>query len=397
MRSKILSVILSICMVLTLTPAMAFAAGDADATISISKVELNPAVTGVEVTTGEAITATSGPAIVFKGEITEPAEEGVQYTIKVQYSKDSAEATTASGIVVITADADKNLKATDKKDAGEGKVTFTDEENSAITFVSGVKIDDLKIAGSAEPDPTPDVPVVNTTGGSIDVSDTIPEELAESITNALESGGGITVADSPELSNEIAKASAEAVEKVEISAEDISEIDGFFVGETITGDDIEVVVQPAININVSAAEVKDGQTLSITYDLEYVYNVLLTKKGEKNLVTEGNDKNAIVKERNKELKVTVSVPVTLPLPAEFAASLVDGAWVNHDNKNVYPGEVDGTTKKLTFTAKHGFSPFTITAENPSVAQIGADDYYATLQAAVDAVENNGTIQELLQF
>ena len=244
MRSKILSVILSICMVLTLTPAMAFAADtgndvspQAEAVTGSAIAMQTPGTTGYTVTEAKAVDGNLDVKITLDADF---AEKAVKFTVK----------TTTAGITKAEGSADFSVSTEDPATVTSpaitvscdgvtsevpktvtGTLTFTGAPNSEtynVTVTITKKSTGGEVPGPGEPTDPELPPVVNTTGGSIGMSDTIPEELADSITDALESGGGITVADSPELSNEIAKASAEAVEKVEISAEDISEIDGFF-------------------------------------------------------------------------------------------------------------------------------------------------------------------------
>ena len=100
--------------------------------------------------------------------------------------------------------------------------------------------------------------------------------------------------------------------------------------------------------------------------------------------------NAVVIGEPKELSINKTVEVTIPLPADFVASGTDKLYVHHQKNGVqyvYEGEVVDNT--LTFTNPHGFSLFTITSAAPQ-AQIG-DVNYATLQDAVNMVENHQTI------
>lgn len=422
MRSKILSVILSICMVLTLTPAMAFAAGD-DAGVSPQEA----ATTGGAIVVGSTSEGysvaeskadgdkLSAAITVTKADLESATIVVTTTTAGIDGAEVSGEGLTptkvTTGPALTSAEIDKGVTAkveitvncsstTDKI----GTVTFKTGEVKTEIYNITVTIskDGGEVPGPGEPTDPELPPVVNTTGGAIEVDKTgmTQEEgaAADEAATAISNGGGIAVDNTDVLKNEIAEKSKEVADSVEIVDADATELGKLqvFAGSTVTADELIPVVLPKININITGAKVDEqNATTSITYNLEYVCQVVLTTDAYKNNAEEGV--NAIKKGNEQPLKVTVPVEVTLPLPTAFATALGSSAWVNHDNKNVYPGEVDGTTKKLTFTAKHGFSPFTITAENPSVAQIGADDYYATLQAAVDAVENNGTITILKEL
>ena len=109
-----------------------------------------------------------------------------------------------------------------------------------------------------------------------------------------------------------------------------------------------------------------------------------------NIVVEGEKANAVVIGTPEELKISKTVTVTIPLPTDFVASGTDKLYVHHQKNGVqyvYEGEVVDNT--LTFTNPHGFSLFTITSAAPQ-AKIG-DVNYATLQDAVNMVENHQTI------
>lgn len=415
MRSKILSVILSICMVLTLTPAMAFAAGDAgvspqaEAVTGSAIAMQTPGTTGYTVTEAKAVDGNLDVKITLDADF---AEKAVKFTVK----------TTTAGITKAEGSADFSVSTEDPATVTSpaitvscdgvtsevpktvtGTLTFTGTPNSEtynVTVTITKKSTGGEVPGPGEPTDPELPPVVDTTGGAINVDSSLTGEekaAANEALNAINQGGGIAVDNTDDLKNEIAEKSKEVADSVEIVADDVAELKTLplFSSSSVAVGDLIPVVLPKININITGAKVDDkNATTSITYNLEYVCQVVLTTNTYKNNAEVGV--NAIEKGEEQPLKVTVPVEVTLPLPATFATALGGSAWVNHDNKNVYPGTVN-QDNKLAFTAKHGFSPFTITAENPSVAQIGADDYYATLQAAVDAVENNGTITILKEL
>lgn len=153
------------------------------------------------------------------------------------------------------------------------------------------------------------------------------------------------------------------------------------------GDTVTIVVQPYLDVTLTKAT--SGIEKDFTVDITPMYRTVATTDVD-NIVVEGEKANAVVIGTPEELKISKTVTVTIPLPADFVASGTDKLYVHHQKNGVqyvYEGEaVDNT---LTFTNPHGFSLFTITSAAPQ-AQIG-DVNYATLQDAVNMVENHQTI------
>ena len=152
-------------------------------------------------------------------------------------------------------------------------------------------------------------------------------------------------------------------------------------------DTVTIVVQPYLDVTLTKAT--SGLQKDFTVDITPMYRTVATADVD-NIVVEGEKANAVVIGTPEELKISKTVTVTIPLPADFVASGTDKLYVHHQKNGVqyvYEGEVVGNT--LTFTNPHGFSLFTITSAAPR-AKIG-DVNYATLQDAVNMVENHQTI------
>ena len=155
---------------------------------------------------------------------------------------------------------------------------------------------------------------------------------------------------------------------------------------------VTIVVQPYLGVTLTKAT--SGLQKDFTVDITPMYRTVATTNVD-NIVVKGEATgsetvNAVVIGEPKELSINKTVEVTIPLPADFVASGTDKLYVHHQKNGVqyvYEGEVAGNT--LTFTNPHGFSLFTITSAAPQ-AQIG-DVNYATLQDAVNMVENHQTI------
>lgn len=152
-------------------------------------------------------------------------------------------------------------------------------------------------------------------------------------------------------------------------------------------DTVTIVVQPYLDVTLTKAT--SGIEKDFTVDITPMYCTIATTDVD-NIVVEGEKANAVVIGTPEELKISKTVTVTIPLPTDFVASGTDKLYVHHQKNGVqyvYEGEVVDNT--LTFTNPHGFSLFTITSAAPQ-AQIG-DVNYATLQDAVNMVENHQTI------
>lgn len=178
--------------------------------------------------------------------------------------------------------------------------------------------------------------------------------------------------------------------------------------DKLTADNVAIVYQSYIDVTVSDVE-KTGDTYSqLSLELIPMYRVVATKQdnvtSDATLVTEGDGQNAVLIQEGKQLN---NVPVKnyevkLALPTGFA-NAGDKLSIKHTKKNgsieYYTGIVstEGTASDtktyVTFTT-NGFSPFVIYAASANVASIGDganQKVYPTLQAAIDAVQNNETI------
>ena len=161
----------------------------------------------------------------------------------------------------------------------------------------------------------------------------------------------------------------------------------------ITDDsNVTIVVQPYLDVTLTNAT--SGEQKSFTADITPMYRTVATTNVD-NIVVKGEATgsetvNAVVIGEPKELSINKTVEVTIPLPTDLVASGTGKLYIHHQKNGityVYEGAVKDNA--LTFTNPHGFSLFTITSAAPQ-AKIG-DINYATLQDAVNAVENNQTI------
>lgn len=176
-------------------------------------------------------------------------------------------------------------------------------------------------------------------------------------------------------------------------------------GVTVTSETVTLYVQPYLDITVTGAKVNDEQkatelSLSITPMLKKVASTATTASDIE--LNPDNDstktKNAIVISDTEVKNVNTPVTIKLALPKGFAQDKAKLS-IKHTKKNgsieYYTGIVstEGTASDtktyVTFTT-NGFSPFVIYAASANVASIG-DNVYPSLQAAIDAVQDNQTI------
>lgn len=163
-------------------------------------------------------------------------------------------------------------------------------------------------------------------------------------------------------------------------------------------ENITVVVQPYLNVDVTEVNATD-KTMSV--NISALYDVIATTDPDNiRLSTEGeNAANAVILKEKQAMSVSKPVTIKLPLPSNFDTA-GDKLSIKHTKENgsveYYTGTVttdENTNKFVTFTT-NGFSPFVIYAASANVASIGDDanqKVYPTLQAAIDAVQNNETI------
>lgn len=184
----------------------------------------------------------------------------------------------------------------------------------------------------------------------------------------------------------------------------LMELDG---NSGIKEKDVVIVYQPYIDVKVADAKTDGADTpkyTELTVEMTPMYRVIATTKAvyeneNVDYYTDGDKQNAIIVEEAKELDLAdKEYDVTVFLPDDFATD-GDKLSVKHEKDDgsveYYTGtyrETTSTTAFVQFTTK-GFSPFTIYAASESAAEVEGV-IYPSLEAAVDAVKNNGTIKLL---
>ena len=235
-----------------------------------------------------------------------------------------------------------------------------------------------------------------TAAPDVKVPDSMTQEektAATTIGQSVQDTTGVLSAAANEAAKKIADdqvANAEAQLKQEI---------------TTVNDDTPVYTYAQTYLKVTPTAVtKNGESItSITLDIQPMSRVVastvnLSTDTDAQLITEGNDKNAVVlKNSETELLNIKTMVISFELPAGFVTKNADGItyppiYVQHKGHEYTATVTKDTNNKLiaTFTNPDGFSEFTISNTSTAVAKIG-DNKYTTLQAAIDAVQNNETI------
>ena len=280
--------------------------------------------------------------------------------------------------------------------AGEATLTATIKLNAPACTLMEKAIKVTVLSNDKEP------AVVVPADTDAKVDDTIKDEslkkTAESVATALkpsENSDGLTVQETVlnDAAHEVLVKNTVSADKGQAALEAAS----VTVGD---GDAVSIVVQPYLDVTVTDVK-KTGndetQTTTLTLDITPMYKKVATTAAvasdpNEKIVLEGDGKNAVELD-GEGGKLTVAEPtvVSVPLPAGVLNDSAN-AYIVHAKDNgrsyVYTGEVKNNV--LTFTSEHGFSTFTISQENPAAAKIG-DTGYLTLQAAVNEVEDGGTI------
>ena len=149
---------------------------------------------------------------------------------------------------------------------------------------------------------------------------------------------------------------------------------------------VTIFVQPYLDVT---AESYDAAAGTMVVDITPKYRVIASTASDFSGVDLDGTvaKNAVVLDAYKGDLNLNNVQVSITLPSGFAQD--DDLYVKH-HEHYHLATV--AADKATFTTE-SFSEFTFDTSAKPVASIG-DTYYATLQEAVDAVENGGVINVL---
>lgn len=357
---------------------------------------------------GDSKTTVPCSALVFDSRSGYPAKDP-NSKISVQAGKFKSDVCTISFVNSDPSDTNTRLEVT-------GGYFTSDPSAYCITGKTGVASDLSGYAYMVGTKSTSQNPAtVNSATVKAEVSSTVPTDKRQDVTNAANSmaaGASATGSDleavvkSKSDTNTITGDQAIANNAVTQYNDSLSD------GDKLTSGNVAIVYQSYIDVKVCDIEKATDSTTSnlseLTVELTPMYRVVATKQDNVNadttLITEGESQNAVVIQEGKELdNVPVkNYEVKLALPTDFA-NAGDKLSIKHTKENgsieYYTGTVstegeEGSAKTYVTFTTNGFSPFVIYAASANVASIGDDanqKVYPTLQAAIDAVQNNETI------
>lgn len=252
----------------------------------------------------------------------------------------------------------------------------------------------LKVAGLEVLKDTCTVTV--TAEGAVIPSVEEPKTNTDKISDADDKSTASEVAGSVAADETISSAAQSAANSLNSSAEKASLIEKGNTELNPTSEQkVSLYTQTYLNIEATELTKKDASVTSITLNITPMMQVVAsTANNSADVELEGNGKNAVVVKEAAPLTIHNASEITVTLPSSFVGQTV---YVKHEASNggtyFYTATADAEGK-ITFTSKHGFSPFTFsTTTNEAVAEI-EDVGYSTLDAAVQAVQNGQTIKLL---
>lgn len=246
---------------------------------------------------------------------------------------------------------------------GEAVITVKVGEKEAACKVTVIAKDEV-IADVAEPDVT--------------VNESIPSEVEDTVRDTAGSVNADVIADAAQDEAN----SLTDTEQAELKEKAVTE--GLVVAD---GQTINLFTQAYLEVTATAAETGENGVISITLDITPMVQVVASTASTASDVEVGQ--NAVVVKEAEKLDIASNTQISVQLPDAFAGQLV---YVKHQAESgvYYYREMADHTGKLTFTTLHGFSPFTFSMENGAAAEVNGIGY-ETLEQAIDAVSNNGTV------
>ena len=155
---------------------------------------------------------------------------------------------------------------------------------------------------------------------------------------------------------------------------------------------ISLYTQTYLKVEATTLTKDDSDAItSITLDITPMVRIIAsTAEDAQEIELNGASKNAVVVREPKPLQVQTSAEITVKLPESFGGQTV---YVKHEAGDekvyFYRGNAD-KGGSLTFTSRHGFSPFTFSMENGAAVEID-EIGYENLQDAVNDAKDSDTI------
>ena len=155
---------------------------------------------------------------------------------------------------------------------------------------------------------------------------------------------------------------------------------------------ISLYTQTYLKVEATTLTKDDSDAItSITLDITPMVQIIAsTAENAQEIKLDGESMNAVVVREPKPLQVQTSAEITVTLPESFGGQTV---YVKHEAGDekvyFYRGNAD-KAGSLTFTSRHGFSPFTFSMENGAAVEID-EIGYENLQDAVNDAKDSDTI------
>lgn len=322
---------------------------------------------------GTELDLTAGKATVSAKKYDGGAATGEAESKELDFTGDvtfTAAFTTKEDETEIADDADIAAVNSDEKTlTGETEVKDVEvESNDKIAVMEGKSADETAEILTATAASTE---VAEAGAEVISASSEVTEPTDAEAIAALEQAGLVTVSEDAD-GNTVIKSTSEG-------------------GAEITDNGITIVKEVSMAIEVTGYSEENGEK-ELVLDIQPVVQVKVVLGSVNSATDVKNDNSVNIGEPKKVNTVSGSVTISVTLPDGFTSEST--LYVKHKKggKNYfYKGSV--ASKKLTFTNPHGFSEFTISGTSAAKAEIG-DVGYETLQDAVNAVSDNGTIAVL---
>ncbi len=163
--------------------------------------------------------------------------------------------------------------------------------------------------------------------------------------------------------------------------------------EDVSKDNLTISMQPLLKTEVTDYDKDKG---SFTFDISGWYNIVAhgSNIDAVDIKTEGEGKNAVIIQNNIPMTVNSAIELSLPLTEAMKKAFgagKDSIYVRHEKASdkvyYYPAKL--LNDALSFTSKHGLSPFTVDINANPVFEIDGTGY-DSLKDALYAVKDGGS-------
>ncbi len=262
-----------------------------------------------------------------------------------------------------------------------GTITAVAPGTATITATVGGKFASCAVTVVAKPDEDETAVVPSVEEPAVKVEAELPQAVEQAVTEAAQS------VDAGQALSGAAQQEAAVLDRNEAKQEQLLDK---AKDEGITGSETTPVVlytQTYLEIQVTEAKAEGSEVTSVTMDITPKMQIVASTAASSADIDLSENGNAVVVESG-DLSLT-RAEITVQLPSNFARKLV---FIRHEaEKGVFHYQDQADAQGVvTFTTRHGFSPFTFSLTDGAAAWIGSAGY-DTLAQAVDAVDNGETI------